>query len=163
MALLAADVHIPVLAGSGVKLGIPAVGADTFFAGALIAGDQTNGKCQVMGSPASTDGDTFLGICAKQKVVAAADELVEVYISGIFLIPFTGAVVTDVGQRLFMDLDVDTDNPGDTLIEAEITVADGDFYIGNVKVISGTSGWVEIRTGHIAKAVGIDEAFTHIL
>ena len=69
MAALTADVHIPHL-GTPTKIAVKAVGADTFFAGALVFADGTNGKAQVV--PAATDA--FLGICAKQVVAAAARE-----------------------------------------------------------------------------------------
>lgn len=142
MAALTADVQIPALGATAVKLALPAVGADTFYAGALVYADATNGKCQVT----MAAGDRFLGICAKQKVVAAADELVDVYVDGIFLLPFNGAAVDDVGEKVWMDTDVATDNPADLLPDADITLAANDVLIGKCLGLSGSSGWVKLHT-----------------
>lgn len=135
MAVLTRDVQIPIK-GPFIKHGIPCVGADTFYAGAILYGDDTNGKCQAV--PAS--GDKFVGICAEQVVATAADTIIPVYIWGLMLIPYASAAQADVGEVCMMDISAaQTDNPADLVVG---TVGAGDIGIGRVVSIEGSAGWV---------------------
>ena len=93
MGALTADVHIS-HRGVAKKITVKAIGADTFFAGSLVFADKDNGKAQLL--PAS--GDHFLGICTKQVIATAADDLVEIYSHGEFALSFIGAAEADVGD-----------------------------------------------------------------
>lgn len=156
MAALTADVHIPHL-GTPTKLKVKAIGADTFFAGALVYADSANGKAQVV--PAT--GDAFLGICAAQVVAAAADDLVEIYIDGCHAIAFTGAAEADVGNVVVVDIGGGTltDNEADLVSAVDATVAAADILIGKCVGLSQeepTRGWVQLHlTSGIATAAGI--------
>jgi hypothetical protein len=145
MAALTADVHIPHL-GTPTKIKVKAVGADTFYAGALVFADGTNGKAQVV--PAATD--SFLGICAKQVVVSAADELVEIYVDGIWALAFTGVAEVDVGQTVVVDMTGTlSDNEADLVSAADATIVAGDILIGKCIGINEeetTRGWVMLHT-----------------
>ena len=103
------------------KLSVKAVGADTFYRGALVYGDATNGKAQAV--PAA--GDVLLGVGAKTVVAAAADELVEIYTGGLWGFACTVAVVEgDVGDILIMDIGTtQTDNPADLVTGTAATTA----------------------------------------
>ncbi len=144
MAALTADVHIPHL-GTPTKISLKAIGADTFYAGALLFADGTNGKLQAV--PAATD--SFIGICAKQKVVTAADELVEVYVDGIHALAFTGVAEVDVGQTVVVNMDGTlSDNETDLESAADATIVAGDILIGKCIGINReetTRGWVMLH------------------
>ncbi len=148
MAALSADVHIPRLGGPVTKIAIKAVGADTFYAGALVFADGTNGKAQAV--PAATD--SFLGICVKQVVAAAADDLVEIYIDGVWALQFAGAAEVDVGTGVFVDIGGGalTDNETDLVSGADATPVAGDILIGKCIGLAGfdsSRGWVQLHTG----------------
>ncbi len=155
MAALTADVHIPHL-GTPTKLSVKAIGADTFFAGALVFADSANGKAQVV--PAT--GDAFLGICAKQ-VVAATDDLVEIYIDGTHAIAFAGAAEADVGNVVVIDIGGGTltDNEADVVSAADATVAAADILIGKCVGLNADEparGWVQLHvTSGIATSAAI--------
>ena len=145
MAALEADVHIPHL-GTPTKISVKAIGADTFFAGALVFADGTNGKAQVV--PAATD--SFLGICAKQVVATAADDLVEIYVDGIHALAFTGVAEADVGQTVVVDMTGTlSDNETDLVSAADATIVAGDILVGKCIGINAeetTRGWVMLHT-----------------
>ena len=154
MAALTADVHIPHL-GTPTKLSVKAVGADTFFAGALVFADGTTGKAQVV--PAATD--SFLGICAAQVIATAADDLVEVYVDGIHALAFTGVAEVDVGQTVVVDMSGTlSDNEADLVSAADATIVAGDVLVGKCLGINReetTRGWVQLHTGSgVANALG---------
>lgn len=155
MAALTADVHIPHL-GNPTKIAVKAIGADTFYAGALVFADSANGKAQVV--PAVND--SFLGICAKQVVAAAADDLVEIYIDGVWALAFTGAAEVDVGQVVVVDIGEGTlsDNEADLVSAADATVAATDILIGKCVGLNRdetTRGWVQLHTpSGIANVLG---------
>jgi hypothetical protein len=144
MAALAADAHHPHKGNlEDFKLAVKAVGADTFYAGALVFGDASNGKAQVT----CASGDTFLGICARQVVATAADDLVEIYTAGLWLLPVTGAAEGDVGELVCVDISANSDNPADLLVFADLTPATNDLAIGEVKAIDiaeTTKAWVQL-------------------
>ncbi len=156
MAALTADVHIPHL-GTPTKLSVKAIGADTFFAGALVFADSANGKAQVV--PAS--GDAFLGICATQVIATAADDLVEIYIDGCHALAFAGAAEADVGNVVVIDIGGGTltDNEADVVSAADATVAAADILIGKCIGLNRdevTRGWVQLHlTSGIATSAGI--------
>ena len=155
---LTADIHIPHL-GTPTKLKVKAIGADTFFAGALVFADGTSGKAQVV--PAATD--SFLGICAKQVVATAADQLVEIYVDGIWALAFAGVAEADVGQVVIVDMDGGalSDDEGDLVAAADSAGNEpvaGDILIGKCVGINEeetTRGWVMLHTpSGIANVLG---------
>jgi hypothetical protein len=155
MAALTADVHIPHL-GTPTKIAVKAVAADTFYAGALVFADGTTGKAQVV--PAATD--SFLGICAAQVVATAADDLVEIYVDGIWALAFTGVAEVDVGQTVVVDMSGGalSDNEADLVSAADATIVAGDILIGKCIGINQedtSRGWVQLHTpSGIANVLG---------
>jgi len=145
MAALTADVDIPHL-GTPTKLSVKCVGADTFFKGALVFADGTNGKAQAV--PAATD--SFLGICAENTVTTAADELVPIYLDGVWALAFTGVAEVDVGQTVVVDMTGTlSDNETDLVSAADATIVAGDILVGKCVGINETDttrGWVMLHT-----------------
>jgi hypothetical protein len=153
MAALSADVDLPHKGDlSEHKISVKSITADTFYKGALVFADATNGKAQVS-TPAA--GDVFLGICAKQ-VVAETDDLVDIYTGGLWAIPFVGAAEGDVGDVCIVDVGTTpTDNPAETVTGADATLAANDLLIGKIIAIDIeeiTSGWVQLRPGWLYSA-----------
>ena len=150
MAALTADTMVETK--NPTKHGIEAVGADTFYGGALVFGDATNGKAQVV--PAA--GDVFLGICAQQKVVEAADEIVEVYCEGMALLPIDSVAQSNVGDTVFLDIGTDqSDNPADLSMSApggEAGLAANDILIGKIISIQDGKAWVRLDPGKLYDA-----------
>ena len=146
MAALTADVHHP-SRGLVKKINVKAIAADTFFAGALVFADASNGKAQVV--PASADH--FLGICVKQVIATAADDLVEIYSEGEFALAFAGAAEVDVGNAVVIDISgAKTDNPEDIVSAADATILAGDILIGRCVGLNEDQtslGWVELHKG----------------
>jgi len=138
------------------KLSVKCVGADTFYAGALVYGDATNGKCQAV--PAA--GDVLLGICAKTTTTTAANQLVPIYTGGLWAMACTVAVVEgDVGDVLIMDISAaQTDNPADCVTGAAATLADNDILVGKILAVDAndaTRCWVMLTPGYIYDATGV--------
>ena len=146
MAALTADVHHP-RRGNVKKITVKAIGADTFFAGALVFADASLGKAQVV--PASADH--FLGICVQQVVATAADDLVEIYSEGEFALAFAGAAEADVGDAVVIDVSgTKTDNAEDIVSAADATVAAGDILVGRCVSLNEDQtslGWIELHKG----------------
>ncbi len=146
MSALSADVHHP-RRGRTKKIVVKAIGADTFFAGALVFADSANGKAQVV--PA--DSDHFLGVCVKQVVATAADDLVEIYSEGEFAFAFAGAAEVDVGNAVVIDVSgAKTDNPEDIVSAADATIVAGDILVGRCSGLNEEQtslGWVELHKG----------------
>jgi len=153
MAALSADTHVPVVGSNVTKYAFKAVGADTFFRGALVFGDATNGKAQVT-TPAA--GDVFLGVCVKQTVAAAADDLVECYITGTFAFAMATPAEGDVGDVMVVDVTgTASDNQADAVTGADATLAANDILIGKISAISNedtTRAIVTINPGWIYSA-----------
>ena len=144
---LTADVHIPFLGAVPRKLTVKAIGADTFFAGALVFADGTSGKAQVV--PAATDH--FLGICVKQ-VVAATNDAIEIYIDGVFALKFAGVAEADVGDTVVVDMSGGalSDDHEDLVSAADATIVAGDVLIGQCMGITTgdtAAGWVVLHQG----------------
>ena len=132
------------------KLSVKAVGADTFYAGALVYGDATNGKAQAV--PVATD--YLLGICAKTKVVTAADQMVEIYTGGLWAIPCTVAIVEgDVGDVLIMNIGTtQSDNPADLVTGTAATTGANDPLFGKILAVDATDVtrcWAMLTPGWI--------------
>jgi hypothetical protein len=144
MAALSADVQIA-QQGPVIKHGVKAIGADTFYAGAAVFADATNGKAQVVPEA----GDIFIGICAEQKVVSAADEIVNIYVSGLFLIPFATPAEANVGEMIMLDISAtQSDNFADWIPQSDTTAAANDIGLGRcVSIDSGGDGWVYVQPG----------------
>lgn len=141
---------------AGGKLAVKAIGADTFYAGAIVYGDGTNGKAQVV--PAATD--VFLGICAKTVVVTAADQLVEIYTTGLWkVLNDTTVVEGDVGDVLIQDSDgTFTDNMADCVTAAAAGIDDDNVLIGKILAVDANDSnycWVAIEPGWIYEATGV--------
>lgn len=155
MADLSADVDLPHKGNlDEYKISVKAVGADTFYKGAFVFGDAANGKAQVT-TPGA--GDVFLGICSKQVVATAADDLVEIYAGGLWAIPFVGVAEGDVGDVCIVDIagGTSSDNPADSVAGADATVAVNDILIGKILAVDieeTTRGWVQLRPGWIYSA-----------
>jgi hypothetical protein len=152
MAALTADVHIP-HKGTPTKLSVKAVGADTFFAGALVYADATSGKAQAV--PAS--GDFFIGICAKQVVAAAADALVDIYVDGLWALAYGSAAEGDQGEAIVIDVVGGTlsDNEADLVTGTAATLAANDILIGKMLAMNyeeTSRAWVQLMPGWIYSA-----------
>lgn len=144
MAALSADLVLNYQGRQPTKIPVPAIGADTFYKGALVFTDGTNGKAQAV--PAS--GDMFIGICAEQVVAAAADDIVEVYCDGVWLLPYTTPVQADVGGMCKVDMGGTlSDNIADCLGPATAAAAN-DIAIGVILAVGtsfeSTVGWVKL-------------------
>ncbi len=154
MAALTADVQIS-HRGPAKKITVKAIGADTFFAGAMVFADGANGKAQVV--PAATDH--FLGICVKQVVATAANDLVEIYSEGEFALAFIGAAEADVGDAVVIDMNGTlSDNQTDIVSAIDATVAAGDILVGRCSGLNEEEtslGWVELhKGGGVANVLG---------
>lgn len=154
MAALTADVHIP-HRGPVKKIVVKAIGADTFYAGALVFADSSNGKAQAV--PAANDH--FLGIVVKQVVAAAADVLIEIYSEGEFALEFVGVAEADVGDAVIVDTNgAMTDNETDVVSAGDATVVAGDILVGRCVSINQEEtdhGWVELhKGGGVANVLG---------
>ena len=149
MAALTADVDHP-HKGPLTKLAVKAIGADTFYKGALVYADAANGKAQVS-VPAT--GDVFIGICAEQVVATAADDLVDIYVDGLWSLNVTTPAVADVGLAFFMNVDgTPTDNANDAIQPGDAALANTDILIGKLLAIDSddsTRGWFRIDVGWI--------------
>jgi len=144
------------------KIGVKAIGADTFYAGALVYADVTSGKAQVTAATGGNwaDTDKFIGICAKTTVVTAADQLVEIYTGGLWsFLCDTTPVEGDVGDVLCMEADtLLTDNPADLATGAAAGLDDGDPLIGKIIAIDARDSnycWVAIDPGWNYEATGV--------
>lgn len=155
MAALTAEVHVPHNAGAH-KIGLPAE-TGTYYGGSIVFTDATSGLASNPSIAAFAAGDVILGICAKTKVVAVDGELVEVYIDGVFLVPFVGAATADAGDTVMADTSATpTDNPADLVSGADGTPAAGDALLGQCLGIVGSAGWVKLDT---CKAFNTDTGF----
>ncbi len=146
MGVLTADVDLPHL-GTPTKLTVKAIaGGDTFYKGALVFADATLGLAQVL--PAASD--KFLGICAKQVVAAAGDD-VEIDVDGIWAMLVSGIAATDVGDAVIMDVSGTlSDNHADVVGATGATVVVTDVLIGKLLGITtedATAGWVMLHQG----------------
>jgi hypothetical protein len=153
MAALTADVDHPHKGNLDEwKLSVKAVGADTFYKGALVYGDAATGKAQVTNAAA---GDVFLGICAKQVVATAADDLVDIYCGGLWALTYLTPTEADIGDVLYADIAAATDNVTDCQTAADAAVAANDIMIGKVLAIDieeTTRAWVLLQPGWIYSA-----------
>lgn len=150
MAALTADVDHPHKGSlDQYKLSIPAVAADTFYKGALVYGDATNGLCQVS-VPAA--GDVLLGVCAKQ-VVAAIGDPVDIYAGGLWALTKSTPTEADVGCAMFQDVNVaPTDNPADAITLEDSALEADDILIGKILAVDveeTTRVWVQLDPGWI--------------
>ena len=158
MAALTAEAHTPHV-GPVLKLSLPAE-TGTYYGGSIVFSDVTSGLASNPSIAAFAAGDVILGICAKTKVVAGDRELVDVYVTGVFLVPFVGAAAADVGDTVMADVSATpTDNPADLVSGADGTPAAGDALLGQCLGFSGSSGWVKLDTG---KAFNTDTGFEGI-
>jgi len=119
------------------KIAVKSVGAETFYQGALVYADDTNGGAQttpVLGAAPPDITDSLIGICAKTVTTTAAGQMVEIYCGGLWGIVCTTTVVEgDVGDVLLMDMGTTTtDNPADLVTGVAATPGDGDILFGKI-------------------------------
>lgn len=109
-------------------ISVPCTAADIFYAGAIVWA-LAAGKFGV--APAA--GDRAVGICCKQVTTTAADQLVDIYIDGVFEFPTLASVtVADTGSGIIMPASGPTDNPADCVSVEDATLAVNDCYIGRI-------------------------------
>ena len=140
MADLSQDNQMPCY-GDPIKIEVPAVGADTFYKGSLVFADASNGKAQVDGLAA---GDFFLGICAEQTVADAADDLVPIYVTGVWGFKISGTTAADVGHSAVVDISADSCNPDDVISGIDATEAAGDIRLGGILSVHDSRAWVNL-------------------
>jgi hypothetical protein len=149
MAALSADLVLNYQGAQPTKIPVPMISALTFYKGALVFADGASGKAQIL--PAS--GDVFLGICAEQVVGTAADEIVEIYVDGVWLLPYTTPANGDEGGMCKVDMGGTlSDNIADCNGPATAAAA-GDIAIGVILAVGtsfeSTVGWVKLMPGFV--------------
>ena len=154
MAILAADTAVSTF-GVPLKINVLAsVAGDVFYSGALVYVDV--GGAGVAGSATVVPavGDRFLGISPKQQTPAAAGDLVEVYIEGVFEIPNSTLAATDNGDMLVFDSSgTKTDNPADLVAMLQITPVVSDAVVGQIIKADGTRALIAISPGFSGRLV----------
>jgi len=116
---------------------VPVLAADTYYKGALVFWDATSGLATTDGI---ADDDIFIGICAKQQVIAAASDLVEVAISGIWEFLNSNAAIAESGEIVFHDNSADSNSPADLDTATGITEESGeDNMVGTMIWTDGTT------------------------
>jgi len=142
MAALTADVQVPHGANYRVMT-LKCVGADTFYAGAIVVYDAATGFMQ---NPTGSAADEFAGIVAEQTTTTAQGDEVLVMTEGEALIAYgTTALQADEGDLLFRDITANSDNPADLL--SATYAASADVAIGRIiRFESATDGsWVRLH------------------
>lgn len=140
MAALSANVHIT-HSGNPVRIPVRATAADEYYLGAAIFA-----KAAGRASPAGASGDTFIGICGERKTVTAQDELVDVYVEGVFLLPMASGAVGADGTVLAFDVTgTVSDNFADAVSLAAL--AAGDIVIGKILSFDSVESraWVKLH------------------
>lgn len=148
MAILIADTIVNVLTEGAVKVSIPCTGPDTFYKGAIVWTDTSGGTgLAQVGSLAS--GDRILGICAENITTTAANDLVTVYVRGLFQCPaMTNVTGADIGDFAVMDASgTITDNPADLVASGDITLDDNDAVLGRIVSYLNSLPVVELGNG----------------
>lgn len=144
--MLTADLNLT-HKGTPTLIKVKAVGADTFYKGALVYADAANGKAQAV--PAA--GDTLIGICAYQVVAGAADVLIPIYVDGVWSLPYNSAAEGDQDASIIMDISAhQTDDIGDCDAAAVATLDTGDILIGKMIAMDyeeTSNGWVILTPG----------------
>ena len=130
MAALSRGQEMPLYGGSdSCKLTGPALGADVFYAGALVYAQAASGKIAVTGSA----GDRIVGIVTRTQTILAADEIVEYVVGGTYQFPTLGSVTpADLGGAIVMKASVLTDNPADCTSQKDAAAATNDIYVGRM-------------------------------
>ena len=155
MAALAADINVSSV-GQPLKLPFSANAADIFYQGAVIWTDTAGGVQATIAA-----GDRVAGISPTQQTVAAAADLVELYVSGYFWTPLGAAITAaDEGELLIMTAAGPTDNIADAVSAGDTKVAeiltDNDAAIGRIKRVTATQMLIELGsfTGSLFVEVG---------
>jgi hypothetical protein len=140
MADLAADNQMPHM-GTPTKLRMPCAAATTFYKGALVWAAAASGKAV---TDAFSAGDLFLGICAKKVVTTAADQMVEVFVDGIWGFKISGTTSADMGHKAIIDASADSNNPDDVISTIDATEAAGDILLGGILTVYDSRAWVKL-------------------
>lgn len=121
---------------------LKAVGADTFYKGAVVVYDLATGYIQ---APTGGSADVFAGLVAENTVTTAQGNEVLVQTEGEALIVWSSVLQADEGDLLFRDISANSDNPGDLLSAAD--AATGDVAIGRIIRIESLTlgGWVRLH------------------
>lgn len=130
--------------GNPEKIEGPAVGAGTFYAGALVFADASSGLYQTGNAATLAAGDRFIGIVAETTVVTAANQLVPVYVGGVFGFKVGSTDAADIGLVACIDSSSITDNPDDVKVTTDITEAANDVAIGTVVSFHNSRAWVAL-------------------
>lgn len=104
--------------------------AGTFYKGAIVVFDITNGTV-INGTNAALEaGDIFAGICDEDKVTTTADPYLSVMVGATVNLYAAAPALTDCGETVFLSLSGSSDNPADIVVEA--AAAAGDIPIGRL-------------------------------
>lgn len=139
MAALSADIMLPTY-GDAMPIDVPCNAAGTFFNGQCVFVDATSGKAVV--TPGSAD--RFIGFSAKNQTTTAADQLIQVYVDGIFGVLVSGSNAADIGKTCCVDNSAITNNPSDLVVTTDITEAVSDRAIGTVLSFHSSRAWVKL-------------------
>ncbi len=142
MAVLAANIDVSWV-GNPNKLTFAATAADTYYCGSLVFIIKGTGKVQ----PLAAANYNFAGICVEKQTIAAADDPVEVFVDGIFLLPIGSAIsAADEGDLLIMDASGTlSDNPADLVSNLDATGVATDVVVGRVlRVPDAAHMWVQL-------------------
>lgn len=144
MAALAADVNCSAV-GKTCNLQLSANGADTFYRGAIVFSDATNGGVQAV--PAA--GDRAVGVIPYQQTTTASGDEVEVIVEGFVWLPVgTNITAADEGNVLTLDIGTtQSDNPADFESAEDLTLAANDVAAGRIIRVTSTQMLVYIGPG----------------
>lgn len=143
MAALAQDVNASTV-GPTTTIKMLSNGADTYYRGALLYQDAATGGVQ----PTWGSGDIAVGFSPTNQVTTASGEEVAVVIQGAIWLPVgTALAVDDEGDYLMNDGPANTDNPADLESASDLTLADGDMYIGRILRVTSTQMLIFLSPG----------------
>ena len=153
MAALTVDANVSQLGGAGVKMTAPCSpsAATTWFAGGMVWSVVATGRV-VKTVAGSTAAGRFMGFCSKRQYTTAADQLVEFYRGGLWVIPQPTAAVaaTDIGKYIgFAAATTVYDSPADLAL---ITLAAGDHVVGIVVSMDAATVTIDTTLGGLNAA-----------
>lgn len=140
MAAMTVDQMLPSF-GPLTKIDIEVVGADTFFAGAVVFADDTTGLAQV-GS--LNVADHIIGFSPYNQQPTVANELITLIRRGIIGIPISGTTVADIGRYCVLDSSAITDNPADLQASGDLTDAADDIALGTIVTVLNGFAYVDL-------------------
>ena len=135
MAALTADVEVIYDPKSNaIRRQYKVVGADTYFRGALIHITNGTGKADATAANAME----FLGVSDENLIAAAADELLHVWVRGVFF--FSGMTPADADLGDVFAATATSDNPADLVVNAVGTPG----AMGMVIAVEAGGLWIDI-------------------